>query len=90
MRTTVTVNNNNQIVLDSKEKNNVWEKYIKELFDDDRPPADVNISLTGPPITKDEIEKAIRDAKNNEAVGPDEIPSEILKLLDEKGITALT
>lgn len=44
MRSTVTVNNNNQIVLDSKEKNNVWERYIEALFDDDRPPAGTNNS----------------------------------------------
>lgn len=88
-RTTVTVNKNNQIVLESKEKTNVWEEYIKELFDDDRPPVGSNISLTGPSITKDEIERAIRSSKNNKAVGPDKIPSEILKLLDGRGITAL-
>ncbi|XP_045482912.1 uncharacterized protein LOC123686691 [Harmonia axyridis] len=88
-RTTVTDNKNNQIVLESKEKTNVWEEYIKELFEDDRPPVGSNISLTGPSITKDEIEKAIRSSKNNRAVGPDKIPSGILKLLDGRGITAL-
>lgn len=89
MRPTITVNSNNQIVLDRKEKNDVWEKYIEVLFDDDRPPAGINNSLTGPSITKDEIEKAIRNSKNNKAAGPDEVPSEILKLLDDRGITAL-
>ncbi|XP_030759769.1 uncharacterized protein LOC115885121 [Sitophilus oryzae] len=89
MRSTVTVNNNNQIVFESIEKNNVWEKYIEKLFDDERPSADINNSLTGPSITKDEIEKAILNSKNNKAAGQGEIPAEILKLLDERGITAL-
>ena len=45
--------------------------------------------MIGPSITKEEIEKAIHNLKNNKSVGPDGIPSEILKLLDEKGIAAL-
>lgn len=89
MRPIITVNQNNQIVIDNKEKSYVWEKYIESLFDDDRPPTEINNCLNGPSITKDEIEKAIRNSKNNKAVGPDEISSEILKLLDERGITAL-
>jgi len=89
MRPITTVNQNNQIVIDNEEKNYVWETYIENLFDDDRPPIEINNCLTGPSITKDEIEKAIRNSKNNKTAGPDEIPSEILKLLDERGITAL-
>lgn len=89
IRPTITVNNNNQIVLETKEKINVWEKYIEELFDDDRPPAGINHYLTGPSITKDEIENAIQNSKNKKAAGPDGIPSEIFKLLDERGITSL-
>lgn len=38
MRPTVTINKNNQKVLDRKENNHVWEEYMEELFDDDRPP----------------------------------------------------
>lgn len=45
--------------------------------------------LTGPSITRAEIEKAIHNSKNNKAIGPDEIPSEILKILDERGIEVL-
>lgn len=89
MRPTITTNENNQIVIDSKERINVWEKYIEKLFEDDRPAADTTYSPTGPSITKEEIEKAIRNSKDNKAAGPDEIPSEVLKLLDERGITAL-
>ncbi|KAF2895157.1 hypothetical protein ILUMI_11019, partial [Ignelater luminosus] len=37
----------------------------------------------GPPITKDAIEKSIRRIKNSKAVGPNEIPIEILKLMAE-------
>lgn len=90
-RPTVVVNRDNQIVLDDKEKTNIWEKYIKELFNDDRPLREHKNDdyLNSPSITKEEIKKAIHNSKNNKAPGPDEIPSEILKLLDERGITTL-
>ncbi|XP_070167773.1 rRNA methyltransferase 2, mitochondrial-like [Polyergus mexicanus] len=91
-RASVIVDQNNQVVLDSKEKNKVWERYIEDLFHDDRPVKEKEneiADLTGPSITKEEIEKAIQGSKFNKAAGPDEIPSEILKLLDERGITVL-
>lgn len=40
-------------------------------------------TVTSPSITRDEIENAIRNSRNNKPAGPDEIPSEILKLLDK-------
>lgn len=88
-QTNITTNNNNQLVLESREKIDVWEKYIEKLFYDERPPIEKTNASTDPSITKDEIEKAIRNSKNNKANGPDEIPSEILKLLDKRGITVL-
>lgn len=64
-------------------------KIHRRTFYDNRPPRETELSdcLTGPSITKEEIEKAIYNIKNNKAAGPDGIPSEIL--LDERGIAAL-
>ena len=90
-RPTTIVNHDNQIVLGEREKMDIWENYIHKLFHDERPTSEAytDDQLTGPSITKEEIEKAILNSKNNKAPGPDEIPTEILKLLDERGISAL-
>ncbi|XP_030747721.1 craniofacial development protein 2-like [Sitophilus oryzae] len=73
-------NENNQIVLNDNEKRQIWEEYVEKLFSDNRPDNELTVenNLTGPSITKEEIEKAIQLAKTNKAAGPDEIPSEIL------------
>ena len=42
--------------------------------------------LTGPMITKEEVAKVISIAKNNKARGPDGIPAEILKLIDDNNL----
>ena len=42
--------------------------------------------LTGPPILKDEVWWAMKIAKENKAMGPDGIPIEALKALEEMGI----
>lgn len=82
---------NNQIVADNRERITIWERYIKELFYQDRPAVmnEDSDCLTGPSITKAEIEKAIHNSKDNKATGPDGIPSEILKMLDEGSIEVL-
>lgn len=40
-------------------------------------------------ITKDEIITAIKNIKTGKATGPDEIPSELLRLIEEKNIKIL-
>ncbi|XP_049807016.1 palmitoleoyl-protein carboxylesterase NOTUM [Schistocerca nitens] len=44
-----------------------------------------NNYLTGTPVMKEEIEKGIKNSKTNKTTGPDEIPIELIKLLDEEG-----
>lgn len=69
-----------------------WVKYISDLFNDIR--ADetpVITTLEGPLITCDEVEHAIKLAKTGKAIGPDEIPCEIYKLIeDRKAMQVLT
>lgn len=81
---------NGNIIFDVKEKLTRWKQYVEELFNDERP---INHGVidasTGPPIMKREIERAIENAKTRKATGPDEIPTEILKLLRENGLQLL-
>lgn len=65
----------------------MWENYIAGLFKDSRAEAPLVISnIEGPPITSEEVERAIKSSKNRRAVGPDEIPCEIYKLIQDKGV----
>lgn len=45
---------------------------------------------SGPEITKEEVIHAIKITKDGKAAGPDELPSEILKLIEEENIHSLT
>ena len=62
-----------------------------ELFHDNRcqePPVIANCS--GPPITKDEVEAAIRQTKGGKAPGEDKITSEMWRSLGSFGVEKLT
>lgn len=70
----VLVNQDNRIVLENKAKINIWEKYIGELFYDNRPLRETESDcLTGSSITNH----------------PDGVSAEILKLLDGKRLISL-
>ncbi|XP_029164802.1 craniofacial development protein 2-like [Nylanderia fulva] len=86
------VDENNNLANDIQEKKIIWEKYVGSLFADERPDRQMEAdsdNLTGPSIIMEEIKKAINTAKTNKAAGPDEVPSELLKLLNEKGLALL-
>ncbi|XP_060531543.1 uncharacterized protein LOC132705128 [Cylas formicarius] len=89
----VLVNDKNEIILEKDERRRMWEQYIRKLFQDsERTDLEINPageSLSGPPITKEEIRKAIQLSKNNKAVGPDEVPAEIIKLIDDDNLSLL-
>ncbi|KAL6419270.1 hypothetical protein ACFW04_013999 [Cataglyphis niger] len=72
-------------------KEAIWIKYI-DLFSDNRSNIEKetnNNEITVSPITKEEIMKAIQNSKTNKAVGPDEIPTNLLKLLEKEEIAIL-
>lgn len=74
------------IILDIDQKLIRWKEYVTELFTDERNVEhEVTNAVTGPSITTEEVERAIKNAKNRKATGPDEIPAEMLKLLEGKG-----
>ncbi|XP_070159794.1 uncharacterized protein [Polyergus mexicanus] len=68
-----------------------WKEYLEELFADDRPAGHAaEDTTTGPSITADEVTKTIRQARNGRAVGPDEIPTEVVKRFGEKAVGLTT
>ncbi|GFO09608.1 endonuclease-reverse transcriptase [Plakobranchus ocellatus] len=73
-----------------KEILNRWSEYFEDLFKDERcekPKIEKNIE--GPATLKEEVEAAIKKMKNGKATRPDNIPVEIIKVLDNLEI-ALT
>lgn len=82
--------NQGRVIVKKSEIKQTWEEYIKQLFDDVRtvPP---NIDNTnGPPILEGEVQAALKNAKEQKALGPDGIPAEILKLIEGKNLRRLT
>ncbi|XP_065368794.1 uncharacterized protein LOC135961229 [Calliphora vicina] len=78
---------NNEAVfeMDKKDKKRIWKDYVSKLFTDEERSAyecSTDIPMTGSPITRLEVECAITTLKDRKASGPDEIPSEVLKLID--------
>ena len=69
-----------------------WKEYIEELYKKDNRPMDLgekeykeDLEDEGPGIIEEEIVKAMEEMENNKAEGIDNIPTEILKSLGEKG-----
>lgn len=73
----------NNYAMNIEDRLRIWKDYIEDLFHDQRSNhINASTELIGPRITKDEVFYAIKSAKNGKSVGPDEIPAEILKLLE--------
>ncbi|KAF2883630.1 hypothetical protein ILUMI_22538 [Ignelater luminosus] len=51
------------------------KEYVEELFNVKRSGLEIKEAMTGPEITLDEVERA----NTRKAIGPDEIPNEIIK-----------
>jgi len=78
-----------EILMEEEEILKRWSEYIAELFDDpDRTfkPFSFSEPMSGPSILKSEIKHALEKSKDNKANGPDEISTEMLKMLDEIGL----
>lgn len=85
------VDANNLPVLDLEEKKRIWEQYIKNIFSDNsRSLIANNNTQEGLPILKDEVRKALFKAKTGKAAGPDSVYVEVLKLVNEENMGALT
>lgn len=65
-----------------------WTNYIEELYQDPHRPEEPVMQETmeqAPEIIMEELECAIKKAKNRKACGADEIPVEMIKCLDGEG-----
>jgi len=76
----------------------IWENYIIELYDrpnrpeilDVEPEEEVDTDEKGPYILQSEVEKAIKEMMNKKATGNDDVPGDVLKLLEEGGLKIMT
>ncbi|XP_071579082.1 uncharacterized protein [Temnothorax nylanderi] len=85
------VDENGGVILYLELKLERWKAYVETLFADDRPANhQAQGGGTGPPITRNGVEKAIKNAKNGKTPGSDGTLAEVLKLFGEKGVDALT
>ncbi|KAL1447016.1 hypothetical protein WDU94_015647 [Cyamophila willieti] len=79
------------LIITKEEKKKVWEQYLTGLFHDVRADQQPIIEDdTGPEILPEEIRAAITQMKDGKAVGLDEIPTELLKCLDEEQIRTIS
>ena len=65
-------------------------EYITELYEDHREQMPKFGVTSGASIMKEEIQKALKLMKDGKATGPDELPTEALKALDEHNIEIIT
>ncbi|GFN88795.1 endonuclease-reverse transcriptase [Plakobranchus ocellatus] len=80
------------MLMEKKEILNRWSEYVEDLFKDDKceNPPKKKKNIEGSTILEEEVEAAIKKMKNGKATGPDNIPVEIIKALDNLGIDLTT
>lgn len=81
----------NKLITDDEKIKSRWVEYYKDLLNvhhprtpSPSPPKPVSGPI--PPITVDEIHKALHQMKSRKATCPDEIPAEVWKTVTEGGI----
>lgn len=76
-----------KLITDIEQQLEEWTRYIKNLFEDNRPELELHqIEDSGPEILESEVVYAIQQTKEGRANGPDGIPVEMLKLIDDNSI----
>ena len=87
---TALCNDDNKLITNPIEEEEVWTKYIENLFkDNDTFQLTTREREPSPPIIKDEIVRALKEIKTGKAAGPDGIYPEILKLINTDNIVIL-
>jgi hypothetical protein len=83
---------NGKLAVDITDKQTVWIKYVEKMFHDIRREAETVTLVEEERLEflKSEVANAVKVAKPRKAMGPDELPSEVIKLLDEDSIQKLT
>ena len=80
---------NGNILFDQEEIAARWVEYITELYDHREQMRKFEVT-SGASIMKEELQKALKSMKDGKATGPDELPAEALKPLDEHNIEIIT
>nr|ADF18552.1 endonuclease-reverse transcriptase [Bombyx mori] len=78
------------LILDTDGKKRVWCDYVAEMFADSSRNISPITDRTGPAMLRSEVLRALKAAKTGKLPGPDNIPIEILKLLEEDQLDVLT
>ena len=81
---------NGNILFNQEEIAARWVEYITELYEDHKEQMPMFEVTSGASIMKEEIQKALKSMKDGKATGPDELPAEALKALDEHNIEIIT
>ncbi|XP_029174698.1 uncharacterized protein LOC114943274 [Nylanderia fulva] len=84
------IHRKNKVILEEREIKRTWQEYVAGLFEDAR--SDIQAGAEepeGPVILKSELLHAITSARSGKAAGPDEIPMELIKLIDEDNIATI-
>lgn len=84
------LNERGDIVMETDKQIELWEKYIQQLFEDDRENIEDIQTPTGPEIMKEEVSHAINSLKRGKAAGPDELLGDVLKLIEDKHLDKIT
>ena len=84
-------NSEGKIITELEERLKAWWRYVNELFTDERQEPNLRNGQEdeGPEITKDEVIYALKRMRNGKSPGPDELPVELLKLIEERSINTL-
>lgn len=76
-----------RMIVDVERRLERWKEYVMALFNDDRPP---RLILAGNDeklvILRAELECALKTMKSDRAADPDQIPIELIKLLEGEAI----
>jgi len=76
----------------------IWKNYITEIHDrpnrpetlEVEPQEEVDADEKGPYILQSEVEKPVKEMRNKKATGYDDVPGDVLKLLEEGGLKIMT
>jgi len=76
----------------------IWGNYMTELHNRPNRPEtlkvepveEVDTDKKGPYILQSEVEKVIKEMRNKKAIGNDDVPVDVLKLLGEGGLKIMT
>jgi hypothetical protein len=82
-------------IADNRQVLKIWENCITELYNQPeklevKPKQEVDADEKGLYILHSEVEKAVKETRDKNATGDDDVPGDVLKLLGEDGLRKMT